>query len=351
MGYLQEKNFTQIMSDLIDRILLNTHELNDFSPGGVIRSILESMATELDMYYILQRRNIKRGIELGVYEAFGFTRREPRKAYGELLIELNTASNTDTIISRGNTFHSNIQGYNQVYETLEDFVIPAGQSRAIVKVYATTAGTAGNVPKNVINSSPNSVHNIRSITNPYAFLTGQNQEPLDSVKQRFREFVETRGRATDRAIAYGTRLVEDISGVYVESQVGRVNVYAHDLNGNLSDDLKRQVERSIRNYRPSGIRLDVHPIERLDVDLDIEVIIRDKTAKTEVFRQEIHDKVTHYLNSKEVSDDLILTSVIRLIKNMDDYLIYDVRIRNKTENTYVDSNQLIRAGSVSITLV
>lgn len=348
---MKTKGFGEILSSLIDRTLVNTHELNDFSVGSTIRSIYEAIALDIEMYNVLQKRNIKEGIELGTYEAYGFKRRESRKAYGELLIEFNTAVSQDLLISRGNSYHSTIQGYNQVYETLEDFIVPAGNSKAIVKVYCTVAGSGGNVPKNVINASANSLYNIRSITNPYAFQTGQDQEPLDNVKQRFREFIETRGRATDRAIAYGARTVEDISGVYVESQVGRVLLYAHDLNGNLSDDLKRQVEIAIKDYRPSGIRLDIKPINKIEIDLEIDVTVKDKTAKTEVFRQEITDKITNYLNSMEVSDNLILSDVVRRIMSIDDYLIYDVDIINRETNVILDNDQLIRAGNIAITLI
>lgn len=348
---MKVKSLSETLSSLIDRTLINTHSLNDFSVGSVTLSLFESIAMELEQYSVLQRQNIEWGIEQGVYGAFGFTRREARRAYGEVILEYNTALRDPMIIPRGTTFSSSLQGYPQIYETVKDYRVQAGSNRAIITVHCTTPGTVGNVPKNVINSSPNSVMNIRRIRNPYAILTGQDREPIEDVKQRFREFIDTRGRATDRAIAYGVRQVEDISGVYVDGQVGRILVYAHDMNGNLPADLRRQVERSVRDYRPSGIRLDVLPIEKIEIDLDVHVTVRDKTSKTEAFRQEIEESVNHFLNSKEVSDNLILSSVIQRVKNIDDHLIYDVKIVNKSENHIVGKNQLIRAGDVSVTLI
>lgn len=348
---MRVKSLTEILSSLIDRTLINTHLLNDFTVGSLTLSLYESIAMELEMYSVLQRQNIEWGIQHGIYEAFGFERREARRAYGELLLEFHTAVRERTIIPRGTTFFSNMTGYPQLYETIQDYYVPAGESRAVVNVHCTSPGTIGNVPKNVINTNSNSVFNIKSIRNPYAFLTGQDREPLENVKQRFRAFIETRGRATDRAIAYGVRQVEDVSGVYVDGQVGRILVYVHDLNGNLPEDLKRRVERAVNDYRPSGIRLDVVPIEKREVALNVEVTVRDKTAKTEAFRQEIEENLIHYLNTKEVSDDLILSSVVQRIKNIDDYLIYDVEITNLDKNLILDSNQLIRAGDVAVTLL
>lgn len=348
---MRTKSLTEILSTLIDRTLINTHELNDFSVGSVTLSLYESIAMELEQYSVLQKQNIEWGIEQGVYEAFGFNRRESRRAYGELLVEFNTAVRENTLIPRGTTFFSSLAGYPQVFETQKDFYISTGESRAVITVHCTTPGSVGNVPKNVINTNSNSVYNIKRIRNPYAILTGQDKEPIENVKQRFRAFVETRGRATDRAIAYGVRQVEDVSGVYVDGQVGRILVYVHDLNGNLPEDLRRQVTSAVKDYRPSGIRLDVVPIEKKEITLNVEVTIRDKTAKTEAFRQEIEENLISYLNSMEVSDDLILSSVVQRIKNIDDYQIYDVKITNLDENQILDSNQLIRAGDVAVNLL
>lgn len=344
------KSLSEILSNMIDRTLVNTHELNDFSVGSTILSIYESVSMELEMYYALGRDNILWGIEEGVYEAFDFPRKPARRAYGEVIIEFHTALKNDLYIARGNSFHSSIAGYNQVFETLEDYIVPAGVSVASVTVYSTVAGIGGNVSRNVINTNANNISNVRRIYNPTEFLTGQNQESLDKVKQRFREFIETRGRATNKAIAYGVREVEDIAGVYVQEEVGRIKVYAHDLNGNLSENLKAAVEKAVENYRPSGIKLEVHPIEKKSIDINISVTVRDKTAKTELFQKEIQQTITNYLNSMAVSDDLILSDIIQKIMNIDDYLIYDAQITNLDTNGVIEDYQLIRAGNVTITL-
>lgn len=306
---------------------------------------------ELEQYYVLGRDNILKGIEEGVYEAFNFTRKPARRAYGEVTLEFHSALREDLYISRGNTFLSSTQGYNQVFETLEDYIVPSGSHVAVVNVYCTQAGKIGNVPVGVINRSTNSLANIKTVYNSYSFLTGQDQEDLDAVKQRFREFIDTRGRATNRAISYGARSVEDVAGVYIHEEVGRIKVFVHDLNGNLPNSLKDSVEKAVQDYRPSGIKLDVVPIEKRVVDLDITVTITDKTAKTDLFRAEIATSISNYLNAMTVSDDLILSDVVQRIMNMDDYLIYDVKITNIKENLLIEPHQLIRSGKININLV
>lgn len=345
------RSISEILSNLIDRTLVNTHEINDFSIGSTIMSIYESISMELEQYYVLSRDNILTGIEEGVYEAFGFNRKPARRAYGEITLEFHSALRENLYISRGNMFTSSIQGYNQVFETLEDYIIPAGHHVGVITVYCTESGEVGNVPTGVINRSSNSLANIKNVYNSYNFLTGQDQEDLDKVKQRFREYVDTRGRATNKALSYGARSVNDVAGVYVKEEVGRTKVYVHDKNGNLPNSLRTQVIKVLEDYRASGIKLDVVPIEKKMLDLDITVTLTDKTAKTALFRKEIQTSITNYLDSMTVSDDIIMSDIIQRIMNIDDYLIYDVKINNLTDNLQIEDYQLIRAGTIKITLV
>lgn len=345
------KSISEILTRLVDLTLINTHEINDFSVGSTILSIYESVSMELEQYYVLGRENILWGIEEGVYEAFDFPRRPARKAYGEITIEFHTALTSPLYISRGNSFHSSLTGYNQKFETLQDYIVPAGTNKAVVTVYCTQEGVIGNVPRNVINLSANNLTNIKKITNDSEFLTGTEQESLDNVKQRFQSFVETRGRATKKSIIYGARTVEDIAGVYVKEETGYIKVYAHDLNGNLSTELKAQVESALEDYRPSGIKMDVVPVEKKPVDLNIKVTLTSLGKKTDIFNKEITEQVTRYLNRMTASDDLILSEIVQLVMNIDDYAIYDCVITNLKENLIIEDQALIRAGTITITLV
>lgn len=344
------KSISEILSRLVDLTLINTYSLNDFSVGSTILSIYEAVSMELEQFYVLSRENILWGIEEGVYEAFNFPRRPARRAYGEVTIEFHTAVTSPVYISRGNSFHSSLTGYNQRFETLQDYVVPTGESKVKLVVYCTQEGTIGNIPRNVINMSANNLTNIKKVYNETEFLTGTEKESLDDVKQRFQSFVETRGRATNKSIRYGARTVEDVSGVYVKEETGFIKVFVHDLNGNLSDELKTKVETALEEYRPSGIKLEVAPVVKKEIDLDITVTLTSVGRKTTVFSNEIKEQVVRYLNRMTASDDLILSDVIQLIMNIDDYAIYDCKITNLKDNLIIEDHELIRAGIITITL-
>lgn len=346
------KTIDEILSKLIDLTLVETKELNDFSTGSIALSFYEAIAMELEQYYTLTNENIQWGIEQGIYESFGFYRKEARKAYGRIELDFGSVTQSVGYIAKGSLFKSSITGINQTYETLEDYVIPKGTLKTYIRVYCTEPGVQGNVPKGTIDTMMSNMQGVRSVTNIEDFLTGADREPIEKVKTRFRHFIATRGRATKSALEYATLSVEDVVGVYIHEQTGYIRIYAHDLNGDLPDDLKANIENAVEgDYRPIGIKLEVFPVVKKPVELLLDITLSDVTMKTPVFRQEIEMKVKAYLNNMTASDDLILSDIIQEIMNIDESLIYDVKITNLTDNIIVDDNELIRAGQVAVNFV
>ena len=45
---MKVKSLTEILSSLIDRTLISTHEINDFTVGSLTLSLYESIAMELE---------------------------------------------------------------------------------------------------------------------------------------------------------------------------------------------------------------------------------------------------------------------------------------------------------------
>src|SRR5699024_4189553 len=344
------KRMTEIYSRMVDHTITSTNKINDFSVGSAIRSIYESVSIELEQFYIMTKENMHEAIDRGVYSSFGFTRKEAVRAYGVVQLTLYNTSQEARTIPRGSRFTSNDPSYPQVYETLRDFVIPRGSIKADVEVFCTVRGEYGNVPQGVINVMNTSLANVQDVQNISDIQTGQDQEPLDELKSRFRAYIESLSKATVPALDYGTREVDEVSGVYIHEQTGLVTIYAHDRNGNLPDHVKKKIEANIEDYRPAGIPTVVKAVTRRDVDLDIEVTLTNKTAITNRFRDEIEKRVTRYLNSMRTSEHLILTVLIRVIMNIDKQLIYDVEIKNLDGNEILEGYEIVRAGEVEVEL-
>ena len=350
---MKSKRLSEILSRLVDITLVNTNAINDFTVGSTILSIYEAFAMELEQYYMLGEENILWGIEQGVLNGFNFYKREAKRAYGEVTIEFHTVIQDDLIIPRGSQFDSIREGYQGLigYETLEDHIVPRGTVIYKVDVYANQAGEIGNLPQNTINRMVNGIGNVKRVYNEEDFLTGTEEESLNDVKRRFHAFIESRGRATIQALDYGTRSVENVSGVYIKEQVGEVTVYAHDRNGNLSQEMIQASETTLETYRPAGIKLTIRPVVKTLLPVDLTITITDRTRITRALENQIEQVVREYLNQQTVSQELVLANLVQAIMNIDDELIYDVSVDNYTGNIKVQEAEIIRAGDVTITLV
>lgn len=342
------KRISEILSRLVDATLVNTDEINDFSPGSVIRSIYEAFSMEIEQYYMLTRENILWGIDNGVMNAFSFYRRAPRKAYGYVTIEFYSTTQSPIYLARGTTFTSTDKDYQQVYELLEDVLIPKDSISYDIEVHCTQAGTIGNVESGTINLLLSSLSNVKRVYNKEDIITGQDGEPYEEMRNRFQAFIETRGRATVKSLDYGARQVPDIAGVYVHELVGLVELYAHDKNGNLPKSLETELLQAIEDYRPAGIKLVVYPVIKRPVDLEVNVYLFDKLKETDALKQELITILRTHLNLKEVSQDVIIADIIKLIMSVDPYLIKDCNIVNLKENIKVDNAELVRAGAVQV---
>ncbi|QDH50094.1 baseplate J-like protein [Bacillus phage ALPS] len=344
------KSMSQIYRKMVDKTLTSTDKINDFSVGSAIRAIYESVATELEAFYVMTEENLLEAISKGVYSSFGFERKLPQKAYTPITITLNNPTQVIQPIPRGTRFTSSYPEYANVYETLEDYYIPQGAVTAVVQVFCTQSGTIGNVPANAIDIMVTPITNIKSATNKSAVQTGQDEEPLELLRSRFRQYIESLSKATKPALEYGTRLVPAVSGVYIEEFTGKVNVYAHDSNGDLPDNVKTAIEKSLENYRAAGIRVDVKPVTRLAIDVDVDVIIEPKAAITDALNTRIRFAIENYLNGMQVSQDLIMTDLSCIIKDVDKRLVYDIVYKKPPSNLLTKGSEIIRAGVVKVNL-
>lgn len=345
------KKQSTILSRLIDKTMISTAKVNDFTPGSVIRSIYEAVALELEQFYMLTRQNINKGIREGVMEAFDFERRKARKAYGDVTLRFYNPTKEPFVISRGTTFLVSRAGYTQQYETLDEYRVPEGLLEANVEVYCKENGEIGNIPEGYIDTMSTTSTLIKSIKNEQSFSTGQDEESLTSLKRRFHLFIESRGRATNRSIEYGARQVEDIEGVYIQEVTGHVTVYAHDRNGNLTDTLKEEVKKALKDYQPSGISLSVEAVQKTMVDVSVGVTLTDKTREGNTLRRHIESVIRAYINESVVNEDLILTELIQVIMSIDDQLIYDIDIIGIEGNISTLPHELVRAGEINVEFV
>lgn len=339
------KRLSDIISRLIDVTTARTDQINDFTAGSVIRSIYEAVAMELESYYMLQEENVTYGIEHGVLDAFGFTRREAVAAYGYVTLTFYAPLSEDVVFPKGTQFSSSQSNYTQVYTLQQAYVASQGATRVNVQAFCTQPGTIGNIPANTIDSISGSQLGVASATNEEAFLTGTDEESLADVRTRFREYVDTRGRGTLKAMDYAARTVEEVTGVYVYEQTGRVTVYAHDANGDLPDNVAAKVRAIEEYYRPAGIPWSVEAVTKELEPLEVGLIVTNIDLATDSFIEGLEKYLANYLNTFSAGQNVLMADLYNRIMAYSP-IIYDAEITTPSANVVIDPNQIVRAGDI-----
>lgn len=341
------KKQSDILTNMVDRVSVETNKLTDFNVGSAIRALFDAFSIEAENLYMLTLENISEGIESGLMQSFDFIPRDATYAYGDITIEFNNTLTANAIIPAGSSFSTGIAGSALRFSTRDSYIVQSGSNKATVTVYANTPGVVGNVESFQINTSESNVYNVTRVYNPESFLTGKDAETYEETKRRFQLFIESIGRATKNAIRYGALTVEEVHSVYVYEQVGLVTVYVADANGNLSDNLRLAVETALEDYRPAGIELVVEPMTKLIMDVTVNVKFSNNNIVTNESLSALTSVIKNFLNSLEASEDLVVTQLIKTVINADDNIL-DISVTEPNENVLTEPNEIIRAGQITV---
>lgn len=320
------KKASQIVDSEINQIVVSTDRINDFSTGSITRTMIEAEAIEIEKLYYYTLENLKLAIDDAVTSAFGFTRRTATYAYGNIRVDLNSSLAQDLYIPRGTRFFSTYEAYEQVYRTQVPYRIPKGSRSFELTVYCTVMGTYGNIPSEVINRTDD-LGAITNVTNPEAFNTGQDEESPQQTKIRFRQMIQSIAKGTNQSLVYAAESVPNVAGGYLyESTYGTVILYAHDLNGNLDDNLREQVAKKIVQYRPTGIKVIIHGVHKTMVTMNVVVDVTDENLRQVGMLQTIRRTLSDYVNSLTVGDPLYKADVLQKIMDINDTGIRDAKV-------------------------
>lgn len=346
---------SQIVQSEINQILTHTDQINDFTVGSISRTLIEAEAIELEKLYYYTLENLHKAIDDSVTSAFGFTRKQATSAYGNVTIILNGPLQQDLVINRGVSFYSDNPNFQQIYRTQTAYRIPKGTQTFYIPVYCTVKGSYGNIPANVINRTTD-ISSISQITNLEAFNTGFDEETPQQAKIRFRQMIQSLARGTNQSLVYATESVPNVAGATLfESTYGAVVIYAHDANGNLSDDLRDEIAQKLIPYRPAGIKVFILPVHKSLVTAEIKVSVNDTTLETPNFLQLVRQDISDYINSLTVGDPLYKANIIQKVMDISDNGVIDVSVDLKVypdsglkENSTIDDDSIINVKGVMV---
>ena len=312
----QFKDNDTILSDMIDTVMIRNNDVNDFTPGSILRTLLESESLELETLYYLQLENLNHAIDESVLQAFDFDPIDYVHAFGNIIIYFTDTLQKDLYIPQGTRFASSNKAYNQVYSTITAYTAPQGTNAIELVVYCendNNIGSYGNVPKGVIDTTPD-MSGIAYLTNPEDILTGQDSESIEDTRIRFRAYIQSLAMGTRQALRYAVMAVPGVTGCAIyEASYGSVTLYVHDANGNLNDDLAEEVAEAVAQYKPAGIQVIIRPIHKTLVNLDVALDVKYAEYETDEYLEYIRQGIVNYLNTFQVEDMMYLNKVTQYV--------------------------------------
>lgn len=348
---LKIKTLSSILNSMSLWISSNSEKLINFYPGSVLRTLLESIASEIESLYFSMSKAFDLSIQDSIATSFNFYKRTATPSSGEITMVFKSVMLQQLVLPKGHRFYTKFYNSAPVYfESTEDTLIPYGSTSINVRVQCTQPGILGRVPAYSIRASVTPLDYVEDIYNTYDFLNGSEEETQEEYISRFQEFISTLSRGTMDSIRYGCLSTEGVTGVHLEEYVGYINAYVHDANGELPPSLAESVQKNLYNYRAGGIEVVLKPVIVHPLDISVEVYLY-KGFDVETYKTMIQDSITNYLNRYSASKPFILASLTQYIMNLDNSAITNVRVLSPTSDISVLGHELIRPGVITVSTI
>lgn len=348
-GGLVIKSMNDVFKNLVNLTTARSDRLTDFNVGSALRTMYEAASIQFEEFYWAMAQNTQYAIENSVYEAFGFSQRVSLASTGTVTVTFNTALASEIAFPQGTVFCTS-GDYGYIYfESTDDVFAEIGTIQIDIPVQCKELGTIGNIPEGAITTIVTSNPSISSVTNTEAFTNGTNAETKAERKTRFQQYIRSLGRGTADALVYGTLEVEGVTGAAVDdSYMGYVIVYAHDSDGNLSDELRKAIKDNLEYYRAAGIEVEVLPIVKHQIDVPVTVIVSDN-VNTDTYAASITTLITNKLNAYVVGNSFYVSDIIASIKDAYMDTVINVIVPASLKDVMLANNEVVRAGTVTVT--
>jgi|WetSurMetagenome_2_1015567.scaffolds.fasta_scaffold18307_3 uncharacterized phage protein gp47/JayE len=350
------RTYSAIYDSIKSYIIANQDIITDFNDGGVLSSEIEAFSRQLAQAYAEDRAGFTEVLKKLPYSIFDFSAKSAVTATG-----IVTFTRTDTTVSvtiSSGTQISTTGGV--VFETTTDVSMPIGTANVSVAVEAVTSGTTGNVSAGTVTTIVSSV-DADSVTNSSAMAGGVDAETTAQALSRFRSYLMGLSKSNKYGIMYAALLNTSVRSASVlehfppKSNLYNFTLYIDDGNGSASSEMIAAVKKIVDGdgtqtnpgYRAAGINCDILAptilyqavTATITVNYDVDV---DEAKST------LGSAITSYINSLVLGETLIRSQLMKAILNYT--YVTDIVISSPSDNIAADDSEIIRAGTIVLTI-
>ena len=204
-------------------------------------------------------------------------------------------------------------------DTVAGYVFPAMAMTLSVPIQASLVGSRGNVQAGAITQLASAIPGVDTVTNAVALTNGLDAETDVALRSRFVNYINSRSRATEAAIAYAVASVQQgLRFSVVENQdasgaahVGNFVVTVDDGSGSPPSSLLSAVQLSVDAVRPIGSTFAVLPPVSVAAAIALTLSLADVTQAATVAGL-VTTAITAWVNGLGMGQALPLSRVAQL---------------------------------------
>lgn len=239
-----------------------------------------------------------------------------------------------------------------VVTTDVDVVFGATDLTKTVTVTCTEIGVAGNVAAGTLDRFLDAPFDPSIVvTNASTLAGGSEEESDEDLVDRTRGFFLTQARGTIDALIYGAK---NTSGAGVKrvaivvDDAGVVTVYVADADGNSNDAMIDLVTAELEHWRDAADVIYVTGGVIVTQDVAVSLTVRVGTNVAALV-DKIRAAITSAMIRLNPGDVLYVDAIQSAAKAVDKEAIVSVAVTSPTANIAPAQNELIRAGTISVT--
>lgn len=279
----------------------------------------------------------------------GVLRKGGEKAEGTLVFSRYVPVEFDLVIPKG-TVCASYGGEAVEYETVEEAVLPGGQTSVSVPARAVTGGSAGNAAAGYINTLVTEVSGINYVVNQEAFSGGSDPEGDEDYRRRILEDIGS--LASFGTAGYYEALALETEGISSAQAVnagegGAVTVYVWGSGKAPDGETIAQVQAKLDRERPAGVTAAAQAASAKK--LVIGAVIKMKPGvEFAPAKTKLTAAIKEWLLTKRIGESLYMSEVARLILEREPG-VARVNFTNATADWEGTPGVVPAAGAVTVT--
>lgn len=329
-------NFSSLVQNMAAAAQAASTQLLDLTIGSVLRAILEANAgMALWLQWLIARvlANTRAATSTGEdldswMGDFSVARLQAVAAEGTVTFARLTQGIQAAIpvgaLVRTNdgtqTFAVDVDSTHPAFDSgIQIYTLAADGSAIDLPVRAVVAGVAGNVQAGAIGLVATTIPGVDSVTNVNAMLGGRDAESDAALRARFQNFMDTRTRATARAIGYAiggiqqglTYIVAENVDAVGQARAGSFLVVVDDGSGAPSAALIGRVGGAIEAMRPIGSSFTVRAPNVMSVDIAVTLTLAANASLASVIPA-VGAAINLYVNTLPIGAPLTRSRIAQL---------------------------------------